>query len=271
MPHISIAAERLFFLFDIPVTNTLLTSWVVGGVLILGAVFLFRKIDLVPAAFQNVIEVFVEWIIGMMESTLDSRQRAEQYFPLVATIFLFILVSNWLGIFPGIGSILVAESRTPVIELSQNVGNKTAEGRDEKAAAGHGSEKSFVPLFRSAASDLNFTLALAVVAVITINVLGAAAIGFRKHLSKYFSLKSPITFFVGILEFISEIAKIISFSFRLFGNVFAGEVLLVITAFLVPYFIPVPFLMLEVFVGFIQALVFAMLTMVFISLATAHH
>ncbi len=134
-----------------------------------------------------------------------------------------------------------------------------------------GGKNVFIPFFRSSASDLNFTLALAIVAVVLVHILGVAAIGAGKHISKFFTLKSPLDFFVGILEFISEIAKMISFSFRLFGNVFAGEVLLVITAFLVPYLVPVPFLALEIFVGFIQALVFAMLTTVFISIAVSNH
>ena len=129
----------------------------------------------------------------------------------------------------------------------------------------------FVPFLRSGASDINTTLALAIIALFFVHVIGISAIGFWKHIGKFFTLKSPVDFFVGILEFISEIAKMISFSFRLFGNVFAGEVLLIIMAFLAPYVVPVPFLGLELFVGFIQALVFAMLTTVFISLATAHH
>jgi len=118
---------------------------------------------------------------------------------------------------------------------------------------------------------LPILLALAITAVLLVNIMGVRATGFGAHMRKFFTLKSPVDFFVGILEFIAEFAKIVSFSFRLFGNVFAGEVLLAITAFLVPFFIPVPFLMLEVFVGFIQALVFSMLTMVFISLAVQHH
>jgi F-type H+-transporting ATPase subunit a len=135
----------------------------------------------------------------------------------------------------------------------------------------HGSEKVLVPLLRSAASDLNFTLAIAVVAVIATNVFGILANGIGGHVSKFISFKDPVSFFVGLLELLGEFAKMISFSFRLFGNVFAGEVLLIITAFLVPYVVPVPFLMLELFVGFIQALVFSTLTLVFISIAIEQH
>lgn len=220
-------------------------SWIVLILLGLAAFFIFRKLSIVPNFLQNILEFFMEGFLRTMEGVFGSREKAEKYFPVVATIFLFVLISNWLGIFPGIGSIGFYE------EIQ--------------------GEKVFVPFFRSAASDLNFTLALAVVAVFLVNILGITAVGAGKHISKFFSFKGPIDFFVGLLEFISEIAKMISFSFRLFGNVFAGEVLLVITAFLIPYLIPVPFLMLEIFVGFVQALVFAMLTMVFISIAVTHH
>ena len=241
MPHIELAAEKLFEIFGMPVTNTLLTAWIVVGLLAVVAVLIYRRVSLVPAFLQNILEIVIEKFVDTMEGLFGSKEKAEKYFPVVATIFLFVLLSNWLGILPGIGSI-------------------TFEGD-------HGE----VPLFRSAASDLNFTLALAVSSVLLINIFGVAALGVWKHIGKFISFKGPIDFFVGILELISEVAKMISFAFRLFGNVFAGEVLLVITAFLIPYFIPVPFLMLEIFVGFIQALVFSMLTMVFISIAVAEH
>ena len=244
-PHIQIAAEKVFDIFGLPITNTLLMSWIVLLLLSVAAFFLFKKFKPVPAFLQNLWEVFVEGFLNTMEGILGSRNKAEKYLPLVATIFIFILVSNWLGIFPGVGSV----------------------GFYEEV---HG-ERLFVPLFRSAASDLNFTLAIAVLTVVLVNIYGARAIGLGHHLSKFFTFKNPIAFGVGILEFISEFAKMVSFSFRLFGNVFAGEVLLVIAAFLAPLFAPLPFLALEIFVGFIQALVFAMLSMVFISIAVAHN
>ena len=180
-----------------------------------------------------------------MDSVLGDRHKSEKYLPLVTTIFLFVLVSNWLGLLPGVGSIFVR-----VIE----------DGHETSA-----------PLFRAAAADLNFTLALGIIAVVSVNLIGILALGIRKHTGKFFDFSNPINFFVGILELISEFAKIVSFSFRLFGNIFAGEVLLTIVAFLVPYLIPLPFLFLETFVGFIQAFVFAMLALVFIAIATAEH
>ena len=245
MPHIEIAAEKLFVIFGFPVTNTLLMTWIVLGLLVFAAYHISRSINSVPKALQNIFEILLEKFLGLMESMMGSREVAERYVPIVATIFLFILISNWFGILPGVGSVGLYEQR--------------------------GAEQVFVPFFRSAASDLNVTLALGTLAVFIINITGMAAQGIGGHLSKYFSFKNPINFFVGILEFVSEFAKIISFSFRLFGNIFAGEVLLIIVSFLAPFGGPLPFLVLEVFVGFVQALVFAMLTMVFISIAVARH
>src|SRR6266481_377430 len=236
MPEISIKAEELFRIGSFPVTNSFLLSFLALAVLLIIAFMIRRKLSVVPGKLQGIFELLFEQVLELMDSVLGSREVSERYLPLVLTIFLFVLTSNWLGIFPGIGP----------IGLKQG---------------GH-----VVPLFRSPSADLNFTIALAVIAVISINVLGTAAIGIRKHASKFFNFSSPIAFFAGILEFISEFVKIVSFSFRLFGNVFAGEVLLTILAFLVPFILPLPFLFLEVFVGFIQAFIFSMLTLVFVGM-----
>ncbi|MDO8500121.1 MAG: F0F1 ATP synthase subunit A [bacterium] len=243
---ISIAAEKIFSISGFPVTNTLLMGWLVVAALSFTAVVFLRRPRLVPAGFQNIFEVTIEGVLGLMVDVFGSRNKAEKYFPFIATLFLFILVSNWFGILPFLGSVGIFEPN-------------------------HAGEAVFVPFFRSTASDINFTLALAIISVVATQVLGVTAIGFFKYIGKYITFKGPIAFFVGILEIVSEIAKMISFSFRLFGNIFAGEVLLIIIGLLVPYVVPLPFLILEIFVGFIQALVFAMLTMVFISIATVEH
>ena len=245
MPHIEIAAEKVFSIGGLHITNTLLTSWVVVALLIAAAAVIRKRLAIIPGGAQNVFEFFVERFASLMHGVLGLRETAEKYFPLVGTVFIFILTSNWLGILPGVGS----------VGFFEHIGG----------------ESTFVPVFRSAASDLNMTLALATVTVFLIHVMAVGAIGVKSHAGKFFSFKGPIEFFVGILELVSECAKIISFSFRLFGNIFAGEVLLVITGFLAPFGAPIPFLMLEIFVGFIQALVFAMLTTVFISIATSRH
>lgn len=239
MEEISLKAQELFTIGGFGVTNSLFLTFLVSIILISFSLYLKGKIRLIPSKVQGAVEMGMESFLDLMSSTLGSPQKAERYFPLIATIFVFIMVSNLLGIFPGVGSIFIH--------------------------TGHAE----VPLFRSPAADLNFTLAFAVISVIVTNVLGALAVGIGPHIKKYLNFSNPIKFFIGILEIVSEIAKIISLSFRLFGNVFAGEVLLTIIFFLAPYFIPLPFLFLELFVGLIQAFLFAMLTLVSISLHTS--
>ncbi len=245
MHEIFLRAEEVFHIGSFAVTNTLVVSVFALVVLAGAGALLKRQLALTPGGLQNMVEVGYEVLLGLMDSVLGARHKSERYLPFVATIFVFILVSNWLGILPGVGSV----------------------GFFEEV---HGN-RAFTPLLRSPASDLNFTLALAILTVVAVNVFGIAAIGIRAHASKFFNFSSPLAFFIGILELISEIARMISFAFRLFGNVFAGEVLLVVIAFLVPYLALVPFFFLEIFVGFIQAFVFAMLALVFIAIATVEH
>lgn len=253
MPQISLRAEEIFHIGVFPVTNAVLLS-VISLFLIAGLGWaLRRKLSLVPGMIQNIAEIIIEGALGMMDSVLGNRRTSEKYLPIVLTVFLFVLFSNWLGLLPGVGSIIV---HIPAAGSAAGVGEAVGES---------------IPLLRSPASDLNFTLALALIVVTLVNVLGVAAIGFAKRASVFFNFKSPIDFFIGILELVSEFAKIISFSFRLFGNVFAGEVLLTIMAFLVPYLVPLPFMFLEIFVGFIQAFIFGMLTLVFVAMAVVSH
>lgn len=241
MEEISLKAQELFNIGGLNVTNGLFLTLIASLVLITFSFVLRSKIKMIPGKLQGACEMAVEGLLGLMKSTLGSMEAAEKYFPLIATIFIFILTSNLLGIFPGVGSLTYNNSGI------------------------------HVPLFRSPAADLNFTLAFALISVIVTNIIGMASVGVFKHIGKFINFKGPIDFFIGILELISELAKIISLSFRLFGNVFAGEVLLTIMFFLVPYFVPLPFLFLEIFVGCIQAFIFATITLVSISLHTTVH
>lgn len=241
MLNISLRAETVFYIGTWPVTNAVLLAFVAVVLLAIIAVTLRKKLAMAPGMLQNVAEVIVEGSLGMMDEVLGTRERSEKYFPLVFTIFIFVLTSNYLGLVPGVSSVTL----------------------------GHGADA--VPLLRSPASDLNFTLAIALIAVTMVNIFAAAIMGIRDRASVFFNPKGPIQLFVGLLELLSEFARIISFTFRLFGNVFAGEVLLAIMALLVPYLVPLPFMFLELFVGFIQAFIFAMLTLVFIQLAVTPH
>jgi len=243
--EISLAAEKIGHLGSFPITNSILTSWIATIILVLVAFIATRNLKLVPKGIQNFFELVVEMLLNLVNSVMNDMAATKKYFPLLATIFLFIITNNWLGLFPGIGSIGFHE------EL-------------------HGKEV-FVPIFRGGNADLNTTLALAIIAVVAIQIFGVIAIGAGKYISKFLNFKSPILFFVGILEFISELSRIISFSFRLFGNIFAGEVLLAVITMLLPFVGPLPFYGLEIFVGFIQALVFTMLALVFIKSAITDH
>lgn len=295
MHEISIAAEKLFSLFNwFPITNTLLTCWVVMAILIVLALLGGRKVKEIPSGIQNVMEAFLDSLLGVMESILGNAKQAKEFFAVVATIFIFVLFSNWFGLIPGVGSIGFFEEKKAIaaeqsekaqLKPSAQETKKTTEDSHTKAETKIDNKKgkeavkkseagayhaAFTPLFRASSSDLSFTLAIAICAVIYVQYAGLKHLRFH-YLSKFFNFKNIIFFFVGILELISEFAKMVSFSFRLFGNVFAGEVLLVVMTFLVPVIVPVPFYGLEVFVGAVQAGVFGALTLVFLKGATAHH
>ena len=243
--NISIAAESLFHIGSFPVTNTLVVTLGISLIIIIASLILKSRIRLVPRGFQNVVESVMEALLNLADSVTQDRRQSKKFFPIVATIFIFVILVNWVEVVPGLGTIGI---------------NRVEEGK-----------QILVPFIRSGSADLNFTLAIALISVISAQVLGIAAIGIGKYAGKFFvsPFRSPyfVGTFVGLLELISEVAKLISFSFRLFGNIFAGEVLLMVMLFLVPYFIPLPFLFLELFVGFVQALVFAMLTLVFFKMA----
>ena len=241
--HISLQAETLGQIFGMPITNSLVLSVLTAILLVGGGFLIARNLRLVPGKIQSLTELVIGGLLDFVTEILGDRKQALKFFPLIATIFLFILLNNWIGVLPGIGSIGIYEVE-------------------------HG-EQVFVPLFRSANADLNTTFALALIAVFAIQMYGIQKLGFFGHVGKFINFRhGPIHFFVGLLELVGEFAKVLSFSFRLFGNIFAGEVLLVIIMALVPVLIPLPFIFLEYFVGFIQALVFAMLTLIFLKVAT---
>ena len=233
-----------------PITNSFLVTLAISALITVGALLLKRGMKSgKPSGFQNMVEMVFEGLLDLVDGVTGNREQTRKFFPLVATIFIFVILINWIEIVPGLGTIGMEQT--------------------------HHGEKILAPFIRSAAADLNVTLVIALIAVATSQFMGITALGFKKYAGKF--LVSPfqkpyfVGTFVGILEIISEFAKIISFSFRLFGNIFAGEVLLTVMLMLVPLFIPLPFLFLEIFVGFVQALVFAMLTLVFMKMATEAH
>ncbi|MBI4505547.1 MAG: F0F1 ATP synthase subunit A [Chloroflexi bacterium] len=244
LERISVPADTLVDLGFLPLRNSLLATWLTMAVLVVLGIIATARMTLVPRGLQNLVELVLEGFYGLVES-VAGPDRARRFFPLVMTIFLFVLTSNWLGLVPGFGTIGF---------------EKVEEG-----------EHHLVPLLRAATTDLNTTFGLALVSVAMAQYFGVATLRLS-YLGKFFTLHNfPIGTFVGLLELISEIAKIFSFSFRLFGNIFAGHVLLAVIVFLVPWVAALPFLGLELFVGLIQAFIFAMLTLVFLTMATIGH
>ncbi len=245
--EISIAAEKLFSIGSFPVTNALLIGVIVSALLIFLTTRTARNLTLVPRGVQNILEAVFEALLDLIENVTQDKKQARQFFPFIATIFLFVIIANWAGLLPGLGTV----------------------GLTHTNEAGHA---TIIPFLRSTSADLNFTLALSLITVFTVQFMGIAALGIVKYGKKFFvsPLHKPygIGTAVGLLELISEVGKIISFTFRLFGNVFAGEVLLTVMLHLVPYILPLPFMFLEIFVGLIQAVVFAMLALVFLKMAT---
>jgi F-type H+-transporting ATPase subunit a len=209
------------------------------GFLIFISIIITRRVALIPGNLQSLGEILIEGLENLFSSVL--HEKAKLFFPLLATYFIYIISLNWAGLFPGFGTIGL-----------------------EKIEEGH---RAFIPLFRAGTADLNTTMAFALLSVLIIQLAGLKMLGLS-YLKKFFIFNNPIMFFVGLLELMGEFTKIISFSFRLFGNIFAGEVLLTVIAFLMPIIAPIPFLGLELFVGFIQSVVFSMLTCVFLSVAT---
>jgi len=243
---ISLAAETVFHIGNFPVTNTLLMTLILSLIIIISSYFLKNNLKLIPRGFQNIVEYILEAFLNLIDSVTHNRKQSNKFFPIVVTIFIFVILSNWIELAPGLGTIGINEAHNGKIVL--------------------------IPFIRSVSADLNATLAIALISVFSVQFLGIATIGIVKYAKRFFvsPLRKPylVGTFVGGLELISEFAKIISFSFRLFGNIFAGEVLLIVMLGLVPYLIPLPFLFLELFVGFVQALVFSMLTLVFLKMGT---
>lgn len=243
--HISIAAEPVFHFFGVSITNSIATSWVITALTLVFFTLATRKLLMKGklTRVQMFVEFLIEGLYGIVESIAGSK-KARLFFPLVMTFFIFIVPSNWSGLLPGAGSI----GFTGV----------------------HNGKEMFIPILRGPTADINTTLALGLIAMIMVQFYGFKFQGFH-YLKKFFDFSNPINAFVGILELVSDLSKVISFTFRLFGNIFAGEVLISVMTFLVPLVAPMPFYALELFVGVIQGLVFLMLSTVFMNMATLGH
>jgi len=248
-------AEPLFNIHNFPVTNSLISSWLAVIVIVILSLVIRAKNSRIPGKFQSFIEIVIEGALGMIDMVTNDREKSRKVFPIAFSIFLFVLINNWLGMLPGVGSITF----------------------------------NHLPLLRGGTADLNTTLALGLLAVIAANIFGVVTVGGWNYFNKFINIKAlleipkkikheptivlvnPINFFVGLIEIISEIAKVASLSFRLFGNVFAGEVLLASITAMVAWGVPLPFMFLEILVGVIQALIFSVLTLVYFTIASTEH
>ncbi len=307
--HIQLPAEPLHeeeLFSGFKVTNTMLTTWAAILVITTLSFFATRRMNDVPRGLQNFFEAIIEFFMELATS-IAGPEKARRFLPLSMTIFIFIVTANWMGILPGFGTIGRIESAEHVkhhakdkygddVDLSTvklqifdvvggisvllpgSVGPESE--TDYKKYKDHSHTEVnedkkvglLVPYLRSANTEVNTTLAIAIVAMVMIHFWGFRTLGVFGHAGKFLNFKGgPVALFVGILEIISEVARLISFTFRLFGNIFAGEVLLIAIAFLLPLIGIIPFLGLELFVGLIQALIFSILTLVFAALSTTGH
>ena len=262
-PHPELPAEAVFHLFGFPITNSIIAAWLTIIVLVGISYVVTRRIKLIPTRLQAVLEFALGSLLNLCQDVAGEK-NGRRFFPLVATIFLFVIMNAWLSLLPGFGSILVI-----------------------------GPEGEASHLFRGANTDINMPLALALVSFVFVEYFGIRSLGFR-YLRKFINVgqfyrsmgqlfrgrlraglsglfTGFIDIFVGMLEALSELIRIVSFTFRLFGNMTAGEILLLIAAFLIPWIFALPFYGLELLVGFVQALIFAGLTLVFLTIATTSH
>ena len=259
-PEPQLPAEAVFHVFGVPITNSVIAAWLTIIFLVLFSYAATRRMKIVPARFQMLFEAFLGWLYNFCQSVAGEK-NGRRFFPVVATIFLFVAFNAWLGLLPGFGSIIV----------------HTAEGE--------------VHLLRPANTDINMPLALALASFIFVESFGLRLRGTR-YVGKFINVggllrslrlmftgkikagfsgffTGAVNVFIGLLEGLSEFIRIISFTFRLFGNMTAGEILLLVATFLIPWIFALPFYGLELLVGFVQALIFGGLTLIFLTIAVA--
>lgn len=262
-PEPKLPPEVLFHLFVFPITNSIIGAWFTMIVLVGVSFVVTRRMKVVPGRLQSAFEFLLGWLYDLCQR-VAGEENGRRFFPIVATIFLFVAFNAWLSLIPGFGSITVT----------------TAGGEHAH-------------LLRGANTDINMPLAIALVSFVFVEYFGLRSLGIR-YLKKFINaglffgsigqiargrlraglsglITGFINIFVGFLEALSELVRIVSFTFRLFGNMTAGEILLLIAAFLIPWVFALPFYGLELLVGFVQALIFGGLTLVFLTLAVAHH
>ncbi len=308
LPTISLPAEHIpgLNIFGFPITNTFIATILADITVLLIGYLAVRKMKDVPEGFlQNMMEWVVEIFDGML-TDIGGKKKARAWLPMFLTLLLFLLFANWWELVPGFDSIGVIEpvevayakmgvttgfETKEVLGVTSLVANEVKLSKEDQVAikeeAQHAEEANheyhgphdpkgyvLVPFLRAAATDLNLTVALALIVVVLSHVIGFRTVGLkytRRFAMPVITGMKPIDVIVGILELFSEFAKIISLAFRLFGNIFAGQILLFVMAFLLAFLLPLPFMAFELFVGFMQAFVFAILAFIYFEQATHSH
>lgn len=235
--NISLAPEILFYIGTFPVTNTFFWSLLVFIFLMVWSWFFRRSLNVVPGKLQNIMEIMIAGAYDFVESIIGSKKKARKIFPLIFTMFFFIFFCNLLTFIPGQSAVTI----------------QTAGG--------------VVPLFRAIISDYSIVFVMTMISVIVTQVVAIAASGPLGYIGKFFNFTNPLNFFLGLMDLVGEFAKVMSLSFRLFGNIFAGEVLGAVMLFLFPFFLPLPFAFLGLLTAVVQPFVFSVLTLIFISIA----
>ena len=263
-PHPELPAGVVFHLLGFPITNSIIAAWLSIIVLVGISYAVTRRLKLIPTRVQSMLESALGWLLNFCQDVAGEK-NGRRFFPVVATIFLFVIANAWLSLIPGFGSILITNAEGKVVEL-----------------------------FRGANTDINLPLALALISFIFVEYWGIKSVGLFRYFRKFINtgrffgaigqifrgkvkaglgglFNGAVDIFVGVLEALSELVRIISFTFRLFGNMTGGEILLLMMLFLVPFILAIPFYGLELLIGFVQALIFAGLTLVFATIAVTHH
>jgi F-type H+-transporting ATPase subunit a len=236
--NIALSPDILFYIGNFPVSNTFFWSLVVTIFLIVIFVSVGQNMKNKPSGLQNIIEMLIEGAYSFVDSVTGSTVKTRRIFPLVATMFIFVLVSNLAVYIPGQAAFTI------------NRGD------------------SVLSIFRAVMSDYGLVLVMTLIAVITTQIVAIYVSGPFRYIGKFLNFRSPLKFFLGIMDLVGELAKVVSLSFRLFGNVFAGEILGMVMLFLAPFFVPLPFMFLGLLTAVVQAFVFAMLTLVFVSMSS---
>ena len=267
-PHVALPAEPVFHVGHFSITNTLIASWFTILVLVGVSIFLTRKMKLIPGKRQGLAEVVVEGLLNFVEG-IAGKKHARMLFSGVATIFIYVISNAYLALLPFFGTIGIH---------------------------GHGGEHGgeFAAIFRAANTDVNVPLSIALMSFFFVESWGMRAIGVSHYLGEFINVRQflqglkelftgkiktgPmnivfgfISLFVGVLEIFSHLTRMLSFTFRLFGNMTAGEILILVSCFLVPLVFTIPFYGLELLIGMIQALIFSGLTLVFGTIAISPH